>query len=307
MNLNKLNLAFKVGLLLVVVSWFVFTLYSLIAGHTNYSGRMAWYIALTEVLGSVGLGFRSAGAFIALITVSSYFFFKNIGKLEALMAVKIVLLFEAIYYGVAYIPSAIWGVGPNPFIGSFSRILSMTVANFIPCLFEGLLIPTVLIILYTKLNTSKPKAGAIKWLLIAGTAYILVYWVTNSCNWIYALMLKGTAYVLEPLNMLSFLFTTIGLLALAVYAAYFTKKSIGASSLRELNLNKIGAILTLVGIYFLWTYLSWIIFGSVGGWSVWYAWFLGHNVNIWAMTLPLVGLPLIFSQLIRDKNEEIKK
>jgi hypothetical protein len=103
------------------------------------------------------------------------------------------------------------------------------------------------------------------------------------------------------------LFRSIGLLAIAVYAAYFTKKSIGASSWRELNLNKIGAIVTLVGLYFLWTYLSWIIAGSVGGWSVWYAWFLGHNVNIWAMTLPIAGLPLLFSHIIQGKNEEIKE
>jgi hypothetical protein len=288
------NRILKVGLIIVATLWFVFTLYSFIAGLSNFSSRMPWFIAVTEVAGSVGLGFRSAGAFIAVIMVASYFFFKNISKLEALMAVKFVLLLEALYYGVTFIPSALWGVGPHPFYGNFTRILHMMVANFIPCLVLGLLIPVSLIILYTKLNISKPKAGAIKWALIAGTAYILTFWVTNSCNWIYAVMFKGTAYVMEPLNMVSFLFTTVGLLALAVYAAYFTKKSIGASSWRVLNVNKIGAVVTLLGLYFLGIYLLWIIAGSVGGWSAWYAWFLGHNVDIWVMTLPIVGLPLLF-------------
>jgi hypothetical protein len=288
------NLALKVGLLIVAASWLVFTLFHFVSGLSNFSRSMAWYIALTEILGSVGLGFRSAASFIAVVGVCSYFFFKNIGKLEALMTVKLVLLLEAVYYAVTFIPSAFWGVGPNPFSNAFGQLAGNLVANFVPCLLEGVLIPIVLVMLYAKLNLNKSRVNAIKWALIAGTAYVLVFWVTNACNWIYAVMYKGTAYVAEPLNLISFLFTTFGLLALTVYTGYFTKKSINVGSWQELDFGKIGAIITLLGLYYAGVYVLWIIAGSVGGWSAWYAWFLGHNVDIWLMTLPAVGIPLLF-------------
>ena len=289
------NLAFKAGLLIVACSWFVFTIFHFISGLSNYSSSMVWFIALTEILGSVGLGFRSAASFIAIVAVSSYFFFKNLTKAEALMAAKIVLLLEALYYAITFIPSALWGVGANPFSNTYGQLAGNLVANFLPCLLEGVLIPIVLIMLYTKLNLKKPKTGAVKWAMIAGTSYVLVFWVTNACNWIYAVMYKGIEYVTVPLNMLSFIVTTFGLLVLALYSGYFTKKSLGASSWRELNFKKIGAVMTLLGLYFAGIYLLWIIAGAVGGWSAWYAWFLGHNVDLWVMVLPAVGLPLLFT------------
>jgi hypothetical protein len=281
--------AFKVGLLIVVTSWFVFTLCEFIGGLTNYSSSMRWYIALTEVLGSVGLGFRTAASFIAVVAVSSFFFLKNIGKLEAIMAAKLVLLLEAFYFAVTFIPSAIWGVGPNPFVN-----FEFTVSNFIPCMVEGVLIPVALVVLYVKMNLTKPKTGVVRWALIAGTAYIVAFWVTNACNWIYTVMYKGLDYLSPLLNILSFTFTVFGMLGLAVYAAYFTKSARNVNSWRQLDLSKIGAVTTLLGLYYAGVYLLWIIAGNVGGWSAWYAWFLGHNVDLWVMILPAVGLPLLF-------------
>jgi uncharacterized membrane protein YqhA len=112
--------------------------------------------------------------------------------------------------------------------------------------------------------------------------------------WIATLMSKGTEYLITyPENLLSFALTTIGLLALAVFTAYFTKKSIGTESLEKLKLRTIGAIIVALGLYFLWNYLTWIFFG---GWSNWYAWFLGHNLDLWMLSLPLVGLPLLFKR-----------
>jgi hypothetical protein len=84
------------------------------------------------------------------------------------------------------------------------------------------------------------------------------------------------------------------LLTLTVYGGYFARKSFNADSWRQLDFGKIGAVVTLLGLYFAGVYLLWIVAGSVGGWSAWHAWFLGHNVDIWLMTLPAVGLPLLF-------------
>jgi hypothetical protein len=55
-----------------------------------------------------------------------------------------------------------------------------------------------------------------------------------------------------------------------------------------------GVVISALGLYYFGTYLQYILFGNVGGWSSWNAWFLGHNVDLWVMSLPLVGLPLLF-------------
>ena len=36
-------------------------------------------------------------------------------------------------------------------------------------------------------------------------------------------------------------------------------------------------------MYFLWNYLTWIYFGGDAVWSTWYAWFLGHNLDLWML------------------------
>jgi hypothetical protein len=95
-----------------------------------------------------------------------------------------------------------------------------------------------------------------------------------------------------------------------MYSAYFTKKSIGTETLKELNLHTVGVIVTLVGLYFGLNYVMWIFLDSVGGWGTWYAWILGHNLDLWAMSLPLVGLPLLFydnSPEIQGATQEIDK
>jgi hypothetical protein len=149
--------------------------------------------------------------------------------------------------------------------------------------------------LFLVLSPSKPAKGAIKWGLIAGSVYVFVYWFTNAISWIGAVIDKGVDYViLYPINMLSFLVTVIGLLLLTFYAVYFSKKSFGKAVLTKLDLKRIGIIITALGLYFNLIYVLWLFFGSVGGWGSWYAWFLGHG-NLWALALPFVGLPLLFS------------
>ena len=47
-----------------------------------------------------------------------------------------------------------------------------------------------------------------------------------------------------------------------MYAAYFTKKSIGTESWQKLDLKKIGAIITALGLYFLVIYVMWLTVGT---------------------------------------------
>jgi hypothetical protein len=124
-----------------------------------------------------------------------------------------------------------------------------------------------------------------------------VYWVNNAGNWFGAIGRKGWEYVLAyPDHIFSFGLTLIGLLALTLYTVYFAKKSIGAKSLAELDFRKVGAIVTAVGMYFLVLYVMWLFLGTDAKWSTWYAWLLGHNMDLWALSLPLVGVPLMFQR-----------
>jgi len=86
------------------------------------------------------------------------------------------------------------------------------------------------------------------------------------------------------------------LLALTLYSVYTTKKLSGTVSLQELNLKPVGVIILGLGLFFLWNYLTWIFFGGDHVWSSWYAWLLGHNMDLWMLSLPLVGLPLLFNR-----------
>jgi hypothetical protein len=232
-----------------------------------------------------------------VVAIVSYFFLKNIGKAEAMMSLRWVVLLEAFYWAITFIPAGLWGVGDNPFSNTRGQLLGNLIVNFFPCMLGGIFLPIVLLALYTKLNPFKPAGSAIKWALITGAAYVLVFWFTNTGDWVYTVIDSryGTQYLTNyPLNLLSFVVTTVGLLALAVYAGYVAKKSFKTQNWRELNLKRIGAVITLFGLFYAGIYVMWILAGSVGGWSSWYAWFLGHDVDLWIMTLPLVGLPLMF-------------
>ena len=115
--------------------------------------------------------------------------------------------------------------------------------------------------------------------------------------WVSTVLREGIGYLVSyPENLLSFVVTTIGMLLLTVFAAYFTKKSVGTEAVEKLNLKTVGAIITAVGLFFLWNYLTWIFFGRDEIWSRWYGWFLGNNLNLWLLSIPLVGLPLLFKQ-----------
>jgi hypothetical protein len=294
MSSIKLGWPVKTGLLLVALSWFSFTFYEFIINIIRGGGvNSPFWITLTDTASAIGLGFRTAASFIAVITILFYIVRRDLSTPEALMSVRWILIFEAAYFAVSFFPSGVWGVVVTSAFGSGSSLLT-TIESTLPCLVISTLIPAVLIKLFFELNPKKAGNG-IKWGLIAGVAYIFVFWLNNTGNWIAAIIQKGTDYVtLYPLNMLSLALTSAGLLLLAIYAAVFSRRFFGKMPSPEVDLKKVGAIITATGLYFNVIYMLWILFDSVGGWSYWYAWFLGHNVELWVMSLPLVGLPLLF-------------
>lgn len=290
------NGALKIGLLVVAATWFLFTAYEFLKGAFNICKEYGFWISLTDTAGAFGLGFRTAAALIAVFTVLFFVFKKDLSKPELFMSIRWMLLGEIVCF-LALFPCVIWGMliltGANiSMLG-----LGFFIESTLPVMVESIGIPIVLAKLFFELNPNKPARGAIKWALIAGTVYLFVHWINNTGNWIGAITRMGVEYVTSyPDHIFSVGLTSVGLLALAVYTAYFTKKSRGANSLAELDLRKVGLIITALGLYFLLIYVMWLFLGTNAKWSTWYAWFLGHNMDLWLMTLPLVGIPLLFRE-----------
>ncbi|MGD0406989.1 MAG: hypothetical protein ABSB10_10120 [Candidatus Bathyarchaeia archaeon] len=298
----------KVGLLIVVASYFLFTAHELFTfqwiGEWNNGGSFSFSILIEDIPATIGLIFRFIGSLIAIASVIFYFSKGLSPTARVFRILRWVLVFEGIYWlglittAAVSVQSLLLTVSASP---TMIGVLSLLVIGVIPSVVESIVLPITLFVFAFRLNPNKPMNKAIKWGFITGTMYIFVFWLTNTSMWVATVMQKGTGYLTSyPENLLSFILTTIGLLALAIYTAYFAKKSSGA--LQELNLKIIGVIITVLGLYFLWNYLAWIFFGGNYLWSDWYAWFLGHNMDLWMLSLPLLGLPLLFTNRLSKEN-----
>jgi hypothetical protein len=310
MTEQKFYTPLKIGLLIVTLSYFLFNFHSMftlswIGEWARTPGSFNTTIFYEDITATVGLVFRFAGSIIALATIIYYFAKKEFSKPKTYFIVRLVLVCEAIYWlglltsGGAGVLSLWRGLGHR----SAMTLLYSFVASVLPALLESIVIPVALFILAYKLSPNRSTNGAIKWGLISGTVIVVVFWLLNTGIWMLTIRQKGTQYLtVYPQIMLSFFSTIIGLLALAIYSGYVTKKYAGAESLQELNLKPIGVIILGLGIWFLWNYLTWIFFGGDYLWSEWFAWLLGHNMDLWILSLPLLGLPLLFTNKQTEKD-----
>ncbi|MCW4023705.1 MAG: hypothetical protein NWF01_01550 [Candidatus Bathyarchaeota archaeon] len=286
----KLNLPVKLGLLLVALSYFTFTIYEFLI-NIIHGGGPSWgfWIYVTDTASAFGLGLRVAAGLIAVVTVVAFLFREKIAVPEVLLSLKWLLLFEAGYNLVTFFPSTVWAVLQAQNFGDpYAVFMYWT----LPCAVESIAIPAALAVLILKISPNKPAKNAIRWAFIAGAVYLFGFWVNNFGNWIGAVIERGNQYLIaEPLNIFSFAVTAVGLLTLTIYSAVMAKR---ATREDFVAVRAAAVILIGLGLYYFGTYLQWIVFGNVGGWSMWNAWFLGHNVDLWIMMLPILGLPLLF-------------
>jgi hypothetical protein len=306
----------KVGLLIVIISYFLFTLHAMFTlswlGEWDRigGGSFGTMILVEDISATIGLVFRFAASILALAAIGVYFGKKGISKPTAYKMARWVLVFEGIYWLglIATAGYSVLGFGQALFHNrSLDTLLYILGVSMIPTLIEALILPIILFIFAYKLNPNKPLKAPIKWGLITGIFYILVFWLINTSIWLSVVRGKGIEYlwlevikvngieqrIPHPEHLVSFILTTVGLLALTIYAVYRTKKSSGIQTLQELNFGSIGVIVLTLGMYFLWNYFSWVFFAG-NTWNDWYAWFLGHNMDLWMLSLPLVALPLLF-------------
>jgi len=301
----------RLGVFIASLIWFLFSFHELFKAFVNineyvfFEGPSATWILITDVSGVIGLIVRTIASILAVMGLLFYMF-KNTSGASLLKILKIVIVLEAIYW-LSLLISGIWGVLPSVIGGisgageGISFNLVFLVNTGIPCLFEAIALPIVLLKLFFALNPNKPQNAVVKWGLIAMAVYVIVFWLNNTCNWLTAALYHGSGLILDyPANIFSFSLTAFGLLALGLYAVYFTKKSVGIASLNKVDWHKVGAIVVLLGLYFDIIYVMWLLLGSVGGWNEWYAWILGHNMDLWLVALPIAGLPLLF----KSKSEK---
>jgi hypothetical protein len=295
---NKSHWTIRTGLFIVALAWFSFTFYELTNGilhnaHPNPDAPVWTWLLSQETGGCIGLALRTAGGLTAVITSMFYLVKRDLSEPECLMALRLIVIFEASYW-----LSFLFSISFNA--SYWSRLTVTTIENNIPVTVQSIALPIVLIMLFFNLTPKKAATGGIKWGLISGSVYIFVFWLNNAGNWIAAVMVKGADYLsLYPANMFSFTLTVVGLLLLALYTGYFSKKSIGKHDFAQLNLRIIGVIITAFGLYFDVIYLLYLFLGPVGGWGLWYAWFTGHNLDLWLLMLPSAGLPFLFQEKVQ--------
>ena len=296
----------KIGLLITAIAYFLFTFHAMftlswVGEWNSFNGSLRSIIFAEDISAAIGVAFRLAASAIALGAVILYFVKKGLPTRTLKKLIRIVLFGEAFYWlgllttAVLTLTSTVgftvWRA--NGHISTLPIFVSLLIYE-LPLLVESIAIPAVLLKLSHELNKNKPVKGTIKWALTAGTIYILVFWLTSTAIWISTVLRQGIQYLIcYPENLFSFTLTTFGMLALTIFTAYFTKKTKGTQTLEKLNVQTIGAIITALGLFYLWNYLSWIFFGKPETWSYWYLWFLG-NLNLWLLSLPTVGLPLLF-------------
>ncbi len=287
----------RTGIFLIALSWFLFTFYEFINGilHNTHPGPHATtWLLLSDTASGTGLAFRAVGGFIAVTTVLFFLIKRDLSEPEALTSLRYIVILEAAYWF-----SLIFSMIPS----AWSSFSSLTVENNIPIVVEGIALPIVLAMLFINLSPKKASTYGLKWGLISGTTYIFVFWLNNACNWIAAVMIKNTSYLtLYPANLFSFLLTTVGLLAVAIYATYFSMKTIRARDISKLNLKRVGVIIVAFGLYFDIIFVMYLFLGAVGGWGEWYAWFFGHNMDLWLMALPMAGVPFLFQGKVQEQT-----
>lgn len=310
MTEQKFYTPLKIGLLVVVIAYFLFTLKEMFTlswiGEWNRmgSGSFATTIFVEDISATIGLVFRFAASILAFMAVIVYFAKKNLSKPTAYKVARWVLVFEGIYWlgliaTAGYSVQSFWPILLRH--RSLYNLLYTLGVSVIPTVVEAVIFPIVLFIFAFKLSPNKPLKAPIKWGFITGTVLIVVFWLINTSIWLGLTRQKGMAFLTgRPEYLISYVITVFGLLLLAIYSGYVAKKSAGTETLENLKFGAIGAITTSLGLYFLWNYLSWVILAGTQ-WNDWYRWFLGHNMDLWMLSLPLLGLPLLF---LKKHNKE---
>lgn len=285
---NKSWKTLKIGLFFVSFFWFILTLY-------KFSTVLLYgiFVPFTDLPGTFGLGFRIIASLVALVTSIRFLGKPQFSFTNAAGSIKMIILFEALYW-LLFLPSGLWGFQYSNILYSSGFFI---LEAGLPCTVASIVIPTMLAILLIKIHSKKSSQDIIKWSLIASTAYLLVFWFNYTSQWWSEIFVGGLDFILKSgLFAFEFALTVGGLLLIAFYTANYTKEITEINRIEKLSLQKAGVIITAFGLYFDILLFLWILFPDAGNTlTVWPTFYVEHNADIWMASLPLVGVPLIFS------------
>jgi len=321
-----MNKSIRLGILAAVAVFFALALYWAVEGiigslsyisnsyvYQKLSAGPSWWLLLyysgEGVAGTVGLVIRSVGGVFALMA-AVLFAWKNESAMSTVKRYAGVALFLESVYFLSLIPSTItafayYFVNGNVFYFDHTPALILLYVAAIPTLASVLVMPTVLLKLRSKVVVhDSSNRQILRWTSITAIAYILVvFWFCYSMAWLGNMVpfdraqgQFGWSFLLEPLNLTSFIITTVGLSLIALLTL---KLSYSTQKVQAINisLRGLGIVMIAFGGYFIFNLLY---FYLTGGYSphpnVWYE-MIGppHNVNLWCLAFVIVGTALLFS------------
>ena len=266
-----------------------------------------WWVVLyygsEGVVGFLCGFFRAIAGFFA---VSAAFLFWR--KKDAIVSIKSkvtkALFFEAAYFislSLSVIASLAYFFTGDRFyyFDGLPGLIYVLVAG-LPLLAMIVFVAPTLLNLRKKILQDAGEKEISKWACLAGVAYLfVVFWFNYSMSWAgvmvtYPRVQYGLDFLLLPTNLLSFVLTFVGLLLLAFYGLAVSLPVIQKKSV-QLNLKHIGALLSLLGGYFVFNVFFYYFTGGYeANPSVWYE-VVGplHNPYFWCFTLFFLGLVLI--------------
>jgi len=304
------------GVFIVLLLWLIWTSYWTAKLSVSLPGiylvpdpfaRLYLSTTLSVTFLFTGLTARTMAAVLAIFAFAIYY--RKGWSPAVRKIVGAVITLEAAYL-ISIIPTA-W-IGPD--VGDFTLIPEAT----IPSLFEAIFVPIPLIILAIRLRWLGKPGTAVRWACISGVMYIFALWVRFTGQWVATIIqpelyttffggfpAHGIGYILNyPLNMLSFILTVVGLPLIAIFLLITSLPSIRNIGAR-LDMHRIGLILTLLGGYFMVVFfMLYALPEYVGGRSIAGMFFMGHNVDLWMLALPIIGVPLM---LLEKKDKKTEK
>ena len=308
------NFLVKAGLSIALCSWLVYTVYWFfkVISWVPQAFTYPFLIdTLLESAGTLGLSLRIGVVLAAILAMVNFLKGKEVSRVVKLVGFAVVL--EALYF-LCFIPSAVFGFqagfgpsGGHTLISGQSGGLWFLIETGIPTLVESIIMPISLFKLRSKLiPASGLQKGAVKWACVAGVSYLIVFWLTYFTQWIATIIQPesyassypgyGIKYILDnPVNTVTFLLTSVGLLLLIVFFLWSTLPTM-LNPAAGLNLRRVGITLTLLGGYFITIITLFKIFGPMGGSSIWIEFFMNSNADLWCIVLPALGIPMILAK-----------
>jgi hypothetical protein len=261
------------------------------------------YYGSEGVAGTVGLILRAAAGIFALQAVYLYWRKKDLAQARIKRKVGRALLLETGFF-LAMIPSVIAAFASTEYLYYFDHTPSQLLlyGTALPCLAMVLAIPPLLLKLRAKITHDASTQEIIKWGSLTATAYLfVVFWFNYSMLWAAAMVpyphaqvQYGLSFLLEPANVLSFAVTVFGLFLTAILALLFTLPVIKKQP-NKASLTRIGAVITTLGAYFVFTTISYYLTGGYQAHpGVWYE-VIGplHNPNLWCIAFIFLGIAII--------------